>query len=88
MEVRTTINDVSKELPTIRDTTCKVTTVFEMLPEIAGNMSVLLSLDIKVTTIHDKLPSIFGKVAAIHDKLLLTMQVIIYVSFFVRGHLQ
>jgi hypothetical protein len=82
VEVQTAINDVSKELPAIRDTACKVTTVFEMIPEIAGNVSVLPSLGVKVATIHDELPSISRKVAAIHDELLLAMQVIIYVSFF------
>jgi hypothetical protein len=81
------INDISKELPAIRDTACKVTTAFETLPEIADNVSILPGLDIKVTTIHDELPSIFRKVAAIHDKLLLAMQVIIYVSFFTGSHL-
>jgi hypothetical protein len=77
------INGISKELPAIQDTACKVTTVFETLPKIVGNMSVL---DTKVATIHDELPSISGKVAAIHDKLLLGMQVIIYV-FFAGSHL-
>ena len=50
--MRTTVDDVSKEMPAIRDTARKVTTVFETLPYIAGNMS---SLDIKVATIHDEL---------------------------------
>ena len=84
--MRTAIDDVSKELPAIRDTARKVTTVFETLPEIVGNVSVLPSLDIKVATIHDELPSISGKVAAIHDKLLLAMQVIIYISLFAGSH--
>ena len=70
--MRTAIDDVSKELPAIRDTARKVTTVFETLPEIVGNVSVLPSLDIKV--------------AAIHDKLLLAMQVIIYISLFAGSH--
>ena len=70
--MRTAIDDVSKELPAIRDTARKVTTVFETLPEIVGNVSVLPSLDIKV--------------AAIYDKLLLAMQVIIYISLFAGSH--
>jgi hypothetical protein len=87
VEVRTAIDDVSKELPAIRDTTRKVTTVFETLPEIVGNVSVLPRLDIKVATIHDELPSISGKVAAIHDKLLLALQVITYIFSFCRKSL-
>ncbi|KAI9772831.1 MAG: hypothetical protein M1840_008713 [Geoglossum simile] len=55
VKVRTTIDDVSKELPAIRDTARKVTTVFKALPYITSGASMLSSLDIKIATIHDEL---------------------------------
>lgn len=67
VKVQTAIDDVSKELPTIRDTARKVTTVSETLPYIAGNVSVLPSLDIKVATIHNELlPAIRAMQVIIH----------------------
>ena len=80
MEVRTAVDSISKELPAIRDTARNVMAVSETLPEIAGNVSVLPSLDIKVAEIHDELPSISGKVAIIHDKLLSIQVVSIHFS--------
>lgn len=59
MTVRTAVDDISKELPAIRDTVRKVTTVLDTFPRVAGD----------VTNIHNALSSIASKVATVHDKL-------------------
>jgi hypothetical protein len=56
---RQDIGDVVKELPAIRDTARRVTTIFDELPATAS----------KVSDIHDELPSISGKITAIHDDM-------------------
>ncbi|KAK4696133.1 hypothetical protein P7C71_g1739, partial [Lecanoromycetidae sp. Uapishka_2] len=79
--VQTAVDGISKELPAIRDSIRKVTTVLyavDVLPTMAedvGNIhQELAALVQKLTTVYDELPAISGKVAAIHDELLPRMQ--------------
>ena len=79
--VQTAVDGISQEIPAIRDSIRKVTSVLtavDALPGIAKNIEgiygTLPDIADKVTTVHDELPGISGKVAAIHDELLPRMQ--------------
>lgn len=79
--MQTTIDGISQELPTIRDSHHKVTTILNRLNalpiianEIEGIHGRLPDIADKITTVHDELPGISGKIAAIHDELLPQMQ--------------
>lgn len=81
VKVQTAVDGISQELPAIRDSIRKVTTVLnriDALPAIAkdieGIHGKLPEIASKITTVHDELPEISGKVAAIHDELLPRMQ--------------
>ena len=79
--MQTAVDGISQELPAIRDSIRKVTTVLntiDALPAIMKDMEgmrgELPEISSKITTVHDELPAISGKVAAIHDELLPRMQ--------------
>jgi len=71
--VRQGVEDVVRELPAIRDTARKVTTIFEELPITSAKVSnlhdELPTIAGKVTAIHDDIPAMAGKVTVIHDEL-------------------
>lgn len=79
--MQTAVDGISQELPAIRDSIRKVTTVLnriDALPAIVESIErmqgKLPEIASKITTVHDELPAISGKVAAIHDELLPRMQ--------------
>jgi hypothetical protein len=67
------VDEVSKELPAIRDTTRSVTTINGTLPGITNDITDIHKLlpDIagNITTVRDELSGIQLKVTAIHDAL-------------------
>ena len=71
--VRQNIDDVVKELPAIRDTDRRITTIFDELPTIATEVSnirgELPSISGKITAIHDDMPAMSDKVTLIYDEL-------------------
>jgi hypothetical protein len=71
--VRQGINDTVKELPVIRDTARKVTSIFDELPNTATKVSNLLdelpAISGKITAIHDDMPAMANKVTVIHNEL-------------------
>jgi hypothetical protein len=67
------VNDTVKELPAIRDTAHKVTTIFGELPNTAAQVSSLHgelpAISGKITAIYDDMPAVANKVTVIHDAL-------------------
>lgn len=81
VSVQTVVNGISREIPAIRDSIRKVTTVLSAIdgiPRIAADLhavhGTIPNIADKITTVHDELPIVSGKVAAIHDELLPQMQ--------------
>lgn len=72
------MNDISQELPAIRDSVRNATTVLGTLPSVAHDVTEirgsLLIIASKVSTVFDELPAISDTVAAIHDELLPIVQ--------------
>ena len=67
------VDDVVKELPAIRDTARKITTIFDELPitaaKVSGLHDELPTISGKITEIHDDMPAMAGKVTLIYDEL-------------------
>jgi hypothetical protein len=67
------VKEVVRELPAIRDTARKVTTIFEDLPITSAKVSNLYdelqAISGKINAIHDDIPALAGKMTVIHDEL-------------------
>jgi hypothetical protein len=67
------VDDVVKELPAIRDTARKITTIFDELPitaaKVSGLHDELPTISGKITEIYDDMPAMAGKVTLIYDEL-------------------
>ena len=81
VKVQTAVDGMSQELPAIRDSFHKVTTVLnkvDTLPaimrDIEGIHGWLPEIAEKITTVHDDIPAISGRMTAIHDEMLPRMQ--------------